>query len=62
MTTIPDALPLDHAGRMFLLAWLHNDLTAGRPITAESWREAWGRAADYQTVCNARAVLAGVTV
>ena len=56
-TPIPSALPLDHEGRLFLLSWLHADLTSDRPVTAESWRVAWGRAADYQTVVNAKAVL-----
>lgn len=57
---IPDALPLGYEGRLFLLSWLHTDVICGRPITAESWRAAWGRAADYQTVVNGRAALAAM--
>lgn len=55
---VPDALPLDRAGRMFLLAFLHADLASGVPVTVDSWRTAYGLAADYQTVVNAKAVLA----
>lgn len=58
---LPGALPLGHEGRLFLLSWLHADVICGRPITADSWRDAWGRAADYQTVVNLRAELAGVS-
>jgi len=57
---IPHIVELDHAGRMFLLGWLQVEVICGRPITAVSWREAFGRAADYQTVVAARTVLAGV--
>jgi hypothetical protein len=59
--TIPDALPLGREGRLYLLSWLHGDVVAGVQIDAVEWRDAWGRAADYQTVCNARRVLAEVT-
>lgn len=57
-TPIPHIVELDHAGRMFLLGWLQVEVICGRPITASSWRDAWGRAADVQTVANARTVLA----
>ena len=56
---IPHIVELDHAGRMFLLGWLQVEVICGRPITAASWRDAFGRAADYQTVVAARTVLAG---
>jgi hypothetical protein len=59
--TAPSALLLGDAGRVFLLTWLEVDVNLGRPVTVESWRDAWGRAADYQTVWNARQVLEGVT-
>ena len=48
-------------GRMHLLAWAEMQVVCGLPIDAVEWRDAWGRAADYQTVCNARRVLAEVT-
>lgn len=54
---VPDALPLGRVGRIFLLAYLRSHLLCGDPIDAESWRDAWGRAADYETAFNARAVL-----
>ena len=55
-----DPLALGDTGRMFLLTWLEVDVMLARPVTAESWRAAYGRAADHETVLNARAVLAGV--
>lgn len=55
---LPSALFLDHIGQAHFTGRLHADLSSGLTITAESWRHAWGRAADYQTVANARAVLA----
>lgn len=57
-TPIPHIVELDHAGRMFLLGWLQVEVICGRPITAVSWRDAFGRAADYQTVANAEVALA----
>jgi hypothetical protein len=54
---IPTALPLGHEGRLFLLSWLRADVLSDVPVTAESWRAAWGMAADYQTLVNAREVL-----
>lgn len=56
--TTPHIASLDHVGRTFLLGCLQFDILLDRPITAESWREAYGRAADYQTVVAARTVLA----
>lgn len=55
--TVPSPLPLGHEGRLFLLSWLHADVESGVPVTVESWRAAWGMAADYQTVVNAQQVL-----
>lgn len=51
-------LALGPEGRLFLLSWLHADVLSNVPITEQSWREAWGKAADYQTVVNAKAALA----
>lgn len=56
-TPVPSVIALGHAGRMFLLTWLEGLVISDLPITAELWRDAWGRAADYQTVVNAREVL-----
>lgn len=60
-TSIPSACALNSAGRAFLLSWLEVDLVLGKTVTPESWRAAYGRAADYQTVAAARAELAGVS-
>lgn len=58
---IPNALPINPDARLFMLTWLEADLHMGRTITPDSWRAAYGRAADYQTVVEARKVLAGVS-
>lgn len=58
LTAAAAPLALGDAGRLYLLAWLHADVLSDVPITEQSWRDAWGKAADYQTVVNARAVLA----
>ena len=55
---IPMILPLSHAGRMHLLAACEMSVLLGRPIGADSWREAWGRAVDYEQVVSARTELA----
>ena len=60
MTPVPSVIDLGHAGRMFLVTWLEGLVISDLPITADAWRDAWGRAADYQTVVNARAALAEV--
>ncbi len=59
--TIPTPLALGDTGRMFLLTWLEVDVLLGRPVTVDSWRAAYGRAADHETVLNARAELAGAS-
>ena len=61
-TPIPNALPLNPDARLFMLTWLEADLSMGRTITPDSWRTAYGKAADHQTVTEARKVLAGVGV
>lgn len=57
----PTILDLDSAGRSFMLSWLAFDALVGR-IPADVWAEAYGRAADYQTVVNARELLASEQV
>lgn len=51
-----DLLRLDPGPRLLMLLQLRGVLADG-PITVADWREAYGRAADYQTVSNARVVL-----
>lgn len=57
---MPDVLRLRLEGFVHMLTTIETDLILGRTITPDSWRAAYGRAADYQTVCEARKVLAGV--
>lgn len=61
---MPDAIPspvdLPREGKIYLLSLLHFRILCGDTIDTESWRDAWGQAADYQTVVNARRELAGV--
>ena len=54
----PSALPLDPGARLFMLTTLQAAAIIAGPKAVESWREAYGRAADYQTVVAARTVLA----
>lgn len=60
--TTPEPAPsiglLGCEGRMHLLAWAEMQVLIGLPVDASSWRVAWGEAADYQTVVDARRVLA----
>ena len=51
---IPSPIDLRHEGRTFLLSLLHFRVLCGAPIDDESWRDAFGQAADYQTVVDAR--------
>lgn len=55
-TDVADPLNLEPGPRLFMLAWLRGQLGSG-PINVDDWREAYGRAADYQTALNARIVL-----
>ena len=57
---IPAPLTLAYEGQMFLLQWLHMQVVCGVPVDAEAWRRAYGEAADYQTVVDARRELAKV--
>ena len=56
--TIPSPADLRHEGRAYLITLLHFRILCGDTIDAEYWRDAWGQAADYQTVVDARKVLA----
>ena len=60
-TLIPSPVDLHHEGRTFLLSLLHYRILCGGTIDESSWRDAFGQAADYQTVVDARRELAGVT-
>lgn len=55
---IPDPIYLGREGRVFFLAWIEGELRLNGGVSVEAWREAYGRAADYQTAHNARIVLA----
>lgn len=54
-----DPINLSSRGREFMFAWLSGirGYTGAAP-TEDHWREAYGRAADYQTVVAARELLA----
>jgi hypothetical protein len=54
---IPSVTSLGSAGRMFLVTWLEGLVFSDLPVDAAAWRDAWGRAADYQTVVDARRAL-----
>lgn len=58
VTPLPTINDLGREGRAFLLAWVQTQILCDRPVTAEVWRDAWAQAADYQTVVDARKVLA----
>jgi len=58
MNHLPDILTLDRQARTYMLSWLSADIRLGRTVDAAAWREAYGAAADFQTVAAAREVLA----
>lgn len=56
-TWMPDVTLLDEVGRMFMIGWLEAQLDGGEVVTQADWRTAFGRAADAQTVREARGLL-----
>jgi hypothetical protein len=56
-TEIAQLLRLDGASRLYMLLDLRCLLQNGQVITPDDWRAAYGKAADFQTVKNAREVL-----
>lgn len=53
---------LHHEGRMYLLSLVHYRILCGEPVDEQYWRDAFGQAADYQTVLDARRELARQSV
>ena len=56
-TQIAQLLRLDGPSRLYMLLSMRCVLEEGRTITADDWREAYGKAADFQTTKDAREVL-----
>lgn len=56
-TEIAQLLRLDGPSRLYMLLDLRCLLENGQVVTANDWRAAYGKAADFQTVKNAHEVL-----
>jgi len=54
---IADLLRLDGPSRLYMLLGLRCLLECGQVVTAHDWREAYGKAADFQMVQEARELL-----
>ena len=56
-TQIAQLLHLDGPSRLYMLLSMRCVLEEGREITAEDWRQAYGKAADFQTTKDVRDAL-----
>jgi hypothetical protein len=54
---IADLLRLDGPSRLYMLLSMRCLLENGQVVTAADWREAYGKAADFQMVRDARELL-----
>lgn len=64
--TLPQVAPsiahLGAEGRIHLLSWAEMQIACNLPVNAETWRQAYGQAADCQTVVTMRRELAKADV
>lgn len=58
LVAIPGPTDIRSEGRTYLLTLLYWNVVCGVPVDADAWRDAYGQAADYQTVVDARRELA----
>lgn len=56
-TEIAQLLALDGPSRLYMLLSMRCLLECGQVVSAADWREAYGRAADFQMVKDARELL-----